>query len=262
MFRRVYPIGMFLLGFLLGSLVFGEWFEDDDPMENEVGFLETTETPVEKQTEEFSNNRWKKQPQMEQDAEKKPEISRRTATASPGQAAIDKEICSKQTLHELKKLRSENVYLKDRLNESEDYRRAAEGEPIEPPEDLHERFTQEPLRVAVDEALEETGFSGEVNLVDCEEYPCIVSGRLDREELDNPEALHLLFKTDALQNYNKDRRQISVNEVEYIDQEGEKRKDAFFSISFYPENESDRQAAIHDRVIQRERQILDAFLGR
>ncbi len=261
MSRYLISILPFLLGFFVGGLVFGEWFDDED--HDDIALDESYRQPPKVSPEPQAVIPSNAFPRSAPEASSGEPVKTKAPVAATPDIAPEKEEQIPESIHqELNRLRAQNAYLKDRLEESEDFRRAAENEPIEPPEDLQERFTQEPLRHAIGDALKETGFSGEVNLVDCQEYPCIVSGKLSTQDLENPEAFNLLFNTDALQAYGKDRRQISVNEVEFVDQDGETRKEAVFSISFYEELEGTRQAAIHDRVIQRERKIVEALFGR
>lgn len=53
-----------------------------------------------------------------------------------------------------------------------------QGTPRTFPEDLPPRFTGDPLRTALVDAFSQAGLKGDVEAVDCTEYPCIIWGRL------------------------------------------------------------------------------------
>jgi hypothetical protein len=58
------------------------------------------------------------------------------------------------------------------------------GKPVEAPVDVPERFSRAALSHAVGTAIEQAGVPGDVEGVDCSEFPCIVFGRLAGDEED------------------------------------------------------------------------------
>lgn len=58
------------------------------------------------------------------------------------------------------------------------------GKPIEPREHVHSRFSGPSLSRSVSQAIEQAGVPGDVEGVDCSEFPCIVFARLAGDEED------------------------------------------------------------------------------
>lgn len=76
-------------------------------------------------------------------------------------------------------LRKEVERLRDQLRTEKLVRRALEGKPYPFPADLPDRFKQPSLLRTFAEALKRAGIEGEVQSIDCNEFPCIVYGRFE-----------------------------------------------------------------------------------
>jgi hypothetical protein len=77
---------------------------------------------------------------------------------------------------------AELVALRARLATEEHRRVEVEGTPIPEPQQVKERFTQASLTSAVTAAFRESGVPGRLETTDCQEYPCIVYGRILGDE--------------------------------------------------------------------------------
>lgn len=73
-------------------------------------------------------------------------------------------------------LLKENARLKEALGQEQVLREETEGAPIAFPEDLPAAYREAGLRAAFSEALAGAGIEGEVEAIDCSEFPCIVYG--------------------------------------------------------------------------------------
>jgi len=106
---------------------------------------------------------------------------------------------------ELERLRARVRELEWQATAEEEARVERDGRGVQAPPDLPERFGQEPLRRAMDEALREIGLKGQVTDVDCSEYPCLVSGELSEGEFGREES-ERLGGAAALAPYGEDQR--------------------------------------------------------
>jgi hypothetical protein len=79
---------------------------------------------------------------------------------------------------ELQQLRERVVQLEKKLAAETKFTAMKEGSPIKPPEHLDARFESERIRLALNAAIKAAGLDGEVNAIDCGEYPCMAIGEM------------------------------------------------------------------------------------
>jgi hypothetical protein len=128
-----------------------------------------------------------------------------------------------------------------------------EGTVPKAPDGLAARFTEGPVRTAVEKALKEAGLVGaQVSSVDCTEYPCIVyaegmGGREDSEKL---------LKAPALGDYKDDGKLTSCS-VMAAKAGADKR---FCALSFTPKDDTEaNRAAVAKRMHYRVDQMAETM---
>lgn len=103
-------------------------------------------------------------------------------------------------LLEIEQLRDELEALRKDYTELREEQVELLGKPISPPPDgIEPRFSGPALTGSVGQAIGQSGVAGEVQHVDCSEYPCIVFGRLvgDEEDMEEIERAAALSEYDA-----------------------------------------------------------------
>ena len=165
------------------------------------------------------------------------------------------------------RLRGENRALTSRLavaagkaNRAEDKAEQAaadvaehEGSAVPEPDDLPERFTEDALAGSFRAAFESTGLPGQIEAVDCSEFPCILFGRLELGVTGNDSRLRGLLGA-VRSDYEGD--SINVGKSTYRGADGSHMR---FSASYYPSDLSeDVRKALQKRVRYRRRQFGDA----
>lgn len=102
---------------------------------------------------------------------------RRSGRPSPPPAAdVVRAAAAAEQTAELERLRAQVDALETALEDEQDIRAEREGEAFGFPEELPEQFTEEALRAAFAETFDAIGIDGEVESLDCSEFPCIVYG--------------------------------------------------------------------------------------
>lgn len=132
-----------------------------------------------------------------------------------------------------------------RLAASEADRLELLGAPQGAPEHVPERHGRGALTSSFRAALAREGIGGDVEGVDCAEYPCIVFGRLEGDEEDVEE----LERSDALDAYREDVLSLLLWAVSTEDAEGA-AETALFAIAFYPPEERHRRGDALERRIR------------
>ncbi|MFO0599639.1 MAG: hypothetical protein U0228_30310 [Myxococcaceae bacterium] len=145
--------------------------------------------------------------------------------------------------------------LQTRVKAEREERQANEGAPLPPPDDKVEpRFSQQQLQSSLTRAFGQSGVPGGVNGVDCNEYPCLVYGRIRGSE----DFMERLEQTKALAAYEED---IMVALMWTVTDEAERpaanargvperAEQTLFTIALYPRGERARLGDVLDRRIR------------
>lgn len=125
------------------------------------------------------------------------------------------------------------------------------GEPVErrAQSPMPQRYSSEALSGAFRTALQREEIEGDVEGVDCSEYPCIVFGRLVGDEEDVEE----LERSDALSEYQNDVLTLLLWAASARDEDAhidEALETALFAIAFYEEAEREAHGRRLDRRIR------------
>lgn len=143
--------------------------------------------------------------------------------------------------------------LRTRVRDLEQERRALLGEPNHRPDDatpLPPRFSSDALSEAFRGALRAEGVEGDVEGVDCSEYPCIVFGRLSGDEEDVEE----LERASSLAPYQDDVLTLllwAVSAQEGDGRPGRAQETALFAIAYTArEDSSGDDRRIRARVME------------
>jgi hypothetical protein len=186
-----------------------------------------------------------------------------TSPARPEpQAALRGLAAAAAATDELERLRQENRRFQTELTllRSQQALATTATKPIPFPPTLDTRYREEALRDAFNQALAETGVTGEVTSVDCKEFPCLVHGRLTSQAgMDQANAdLRKLYEL-AGRRYPGDNFYLS--QTEWKSPNGQ--EDAIlFSASFYDKELADElRRLIERRLRDRKNQYFDTAQG-
>jgi len=105
-------------------------------------------------------------------------VHRRDATVPLPLPIVERLAASGAQADEVQQLRARVAQLEKKLAVETKFAAMKEGSPIKPPEHLDARFESERLRLALNAAIKAAGLDGEVNAIDCGEYPCMAIGEL------------------------------------------------------------------------------------
>lgn len=152
-------------------------------------------------------------------------------------------------------LLEENQTLRARLEEELRERAFREGSPAPWPAQVPTRFGKEALLSAVNAAIREQGWKGEVSDVDCKEYPCVLAGHLEGS-LDSG-VFKRLLGAKALLPYAEDHAQTSVSASTLRDSLGRPVKRTQFGLAFGPGAPPGTEPEVQ-RTIVRMRLLLDS----
>lgn len=151
-------------------------------------------------------------------------------------------------------LAEENRSLRARLEEELRERRSREGTPTPWPAEAPDRFRQDPLTRAVNDALREVGWKGEVTDVDCKEFPCVLVGHLEGSL--GSEEFKRLLRVKALAPYAGDHAHTSVAASTLRDSLGRPVRRTQFGIAFGPGAPPGTEPDVQ-RTVGRMRLLLD-----
>ncbi len=127
------------------------------------------------------------------------------------------------------------------------------GSVPEAPAKLDERFVQESLSTAMNDAASDLG--GAVSAVDCTEYPCFAFGEIPHPGGEAGEGLRRLLGSGALGAYSSDAR--GAYAWDEVDEEtGEIR--THFGVSFYPQAGGRANKTVQHRLSTRWHEWLSA----
>ncbi|MBN2361220.1 MAG: hypothetical protein JXR83_17325 [Deltaproteobacteria bacterium] len=132
-------------------------------------------------------------------------------------------------------LRAQLRELEAQLESEQALQQEKQGTPATAPAELAARFDPEKVRTALNASLRELGLDGEVNAVDCGEYPCLLVGELKGKHFSREES-ERLGQSAALAGYQQDSR-LSFGTSR---REGDRVVNQF-GIAIYPKHD-DKQA--------------------
>lgn len=169
-------------------------------------------------------------------------------------------------LAENERLRAELVAVRRDLAQREQMRRELEGEPIAFPENLPAKYREDALMDAFQQAVEASGIQGDIQAIDCSEFPCIVHGEIFAPMDDAAEMRHIFESfTAAL------KKHYPPGEVGFMNRwnsmktqgEGTGERNHMFSITPLPGAymEGIDRRAMGERIRQRSRSYLDSVSG-
>jgi len=148
--------------------------------------------------------------------------------------------------------------LRNRLSEVEQDLLFATGRPEPWPRDAPARFTREAVVRAVNRALGQIGLEGEVTDVECKEFPCVVSGRLEGQV--GAARFKRVLVSQALGAYGDDHAQTSITNRSGHDSLGRPWVRSHFAMALMPAGPAGTDPDTK-RIVYRLRQILDASTG-
>ena len=112
------------------------------------------------------------------------------------------------------------------------------------------------------QALKDAGVGAEVELADCNEYPCILSGRLpDDAENGNADVFGTVLQNPGMAAYAGGRRSTVIRRATVVDEKGEPKDQLIFSVAFYPAGDPETEEKIRLRMQEREREAAKALTG-
>jgi hypothetical protein len=157
-------------------------------------------------------------------------------------------------------LRAEVERLRARLQTEKLVRREHEGKPFEFPPDLPDRYRQDALMKTFTEAMRRAGVAGEVQSIDCNEFPCIVYGNLEAKGRSDTEAKFRALNDELRKQHPAESDQMTTSLWTSRDKkEGAEKQRSMFGFSVFPNDPKyAKDSELRRRLRHRQSQYVEA----
>ena len=164
-------------------------------------------------------------------------------TVSPPSSSAEPHAESADNGDEVQQLRARVAQLEKKLALESKVPTFKVGSPVKPPEHIDARFEAERIRLALNAAIKEAGLEGEVNAIDCDEYPCLAVGEMKGSSF-GPDESDKVAEALAKAGYAGDSQRFIGNTVE---EKGQPPRN-LFGVALFPKTDGDDLQLISKRL--------------